>query len=76
MGLIRLISGSSDTVFQITIAKLRLGELVYKHKNSLLPRIYDSYFENVIDVHRYPHVLFEIQPKWAGFYAKIKEWQT
>lgn len=32
------------TVFQIT--KLQMGELVYKHHNSFLPRIYDSCFMN------------------------------
>ena len=31
-------------IFQIT--KLQMGELVYKHRNSFLPDIYDSYFMN------------------------------
>ena len=38
-------------IFQIN--KLQLGELVYKHQNNLLPRIYDSYFSNISDVHQY-----------------------
>ena len=30
-----------------------MGELVYKHQNNLLPRIYDSNFSNISDVHQY-----------------------
>lgn len=38
-------------IFQITT--LQSGEIVYKHEHQLLPRIYDSYFQNGRDVRWY-----------------------
>lgn len=33
--------------------KLQMGEVVYKHQNNLVPRIYHCYFSNISYIHHY-----------------------